>query len=658
MEENMRKLLLSIILIIFIITPIWGQYPLKWANYKLMNPSSDVIRSLSYNKATDHLLVATRRYGVDVIILSAATGDSIGKLDTGIITGGTYFVNMVAVADDGTIYVSNLTAPQYTPGSTFKVYRYADENAAPELVFDSALDGGRYGDSFAAIGTGNNKYIYSSGMGNPKMVVLKDDGSATLTLDGYITLPQPGAARHGISPVSPGGKIWINGADTGFPPPTLINSDGSVIAIVPDTLASPGGTSCIKHLILGEYNLITVTNAWALSIRSVRFFEDELGTVTFGYFGSDCDSIPILYNGTTFINNVNGTTSLDYDPKRHAIFTLFGFNSITSLSLDSLLKASTPRSGALEISVNGKMDFFPTDYVGSSNGRDMYLTWSEGKVFVGVTGHTLIDPTETNRMYVAFDLDPNGANGSTLPPEPAGGVSSLPFKADVVFMVESYKNADYMLGNIYKWNGTTWAMTQFDGNFASQGALAYADEGDRKLAEFAAVKNDPGLGDKFTSVGIMVYVAEKDALGKVLCAFPPGNPIGTGVAFGRYYYADSLGSGMFPADTMYVKLRGFSTAVQGNKPAAVPNQFVLNQNYPNPFNPETTISYELPRSASVSIQIYDITGRLVETLINGKQSAGKHTLKFSADRLSSGVYFYRLTADKNVLATKKMVVLK
>jgi len=654
----MRKFLLPIILIAAMFGQVFGQYPVRWANYKLMNPGNDVTRSLSYNKTTDHLLVATRKYGTDVIILSAAKGDSIGKLDTGIITGGTYPINMVAVADDGTIYVSNLHALQYTPGSTFKVYRYANEMAAPELVFDNALDGTRFGDSFAAIGSGNNKYIYSSGMGNSNMVVLKDEGSATLTLQGYIPLPQPGAARHGISPVAPGGKIWINGADTGFPPPTLINSDGSVIAIVPDSLASPGGTSCIKHLILGDYNLITVTNAWGLSIRSVRFFEDELGTVTFDYFGSDCDSIPILYNGTTFINNVNGTSSLAYDPKRHAIFTLFGYNSVTSLSLDSLLKASTPRKDALEISVNGKLDFFPTDFVGSSNEREMYLTWSEGKVFVGVTGHTLIDATEKNRMYVAFDLDPDGANGSTVPPEPAGGVSSLPFKADVVFMVESYNTADYMLGNTYKWNGSSWAMTQFDGNLASQGALAFADEGERKLAEFAAIKNVPGIGDQFTNIGIMVYVAEKDASGKVLCAFPPGNPIGNGVAFGRYYYADELGSGMFPADTMYVKLRGFATAVQENKPAAMPDQFVLHQNYPNPFNPETTISYELPKSALVSIEIYDITGRLVETLLNGKQSAGKHTIKFSANKLSSGVYFYRLTANQSVLAMKKMVVLK
>lgn len=654
----MRKILLPIILIIIIITPVFGQYPVRWANYKLMNPGNDVTRSLSYNKTTDHLLVATRKFGTDVIILSAATGDSIGKLDTGIIAGGTYPINMIAVADDGTIYVSNLHALQYTPGSTFKVYRYACETAAPELVFEDALDGTRFGDSFAAIGSGNNNYIYSSGQGNPKMVVLKDDGSASLTLQGYISLPQPGAARHGISPVVPGGRLWINGSDDGFPPPTLINNDGSVIAIVPDSLASRGGTSCIKHLILGDYNLITVTNAWGLSIRSVRFFEDELGTVTFDYFGADCDSIPILYNGNTFINNVNATTALAYDSKRHAIFSLFGFNSITSHSLDSLLKASTPRTDSLEISINGRNDFFPTDYVGSSNGREMFLTWSEGKVYVGVTGHTLIDATEKNRMYVAFDLDPEGVNGSTMPPENAGGVSSLPFKADMVFMVEPYATSDYMLGNIYKWNGSSWTMTQFDGNLASQGALAFADEGERKLAEFAAIKNAPGLGDQFTNIGIMVYVAEKDASGNVLCAFPPGNPIGNGVAFGRYYYADKLGSGMFPADTMFVKLRGFSTAVQENKLAAVPEKFVLHQNYPNPFNPETTISYELPKSAFVSIEIYDVTGRLVETVVNGKQSAGKHTIKFSAERLSSGVYFYRLRVDKNILATKKMIVLK
>ncbi len=635
-----------------------AQYPVNWANYSVMNPGNDVTRNIAYNRNTDHVLVATRKYGVDVIILNAANGDSLGKMNTTGISGGTYPINMVDVADDGTIYVSNLTAPQYSPGSKLKIYRYADENAAPELVFEDALDGGRYGDSFAAVGVGNEKYLYVSGMGNQQMAVLKDDGSSALIKMPLITLPMPGAARHGISPVAPGGKIWINGADVGFPPPQLINNDGTVIAVVPDSLASPGGTSSIMQLVLGNYHLITVSNSWSISIRSVRFFEDELGTVTFDYFGGDSDSLPLLYNGNTFINNVNATTDLDYDTKRHSIITVFGYNSVASLSLDSLLKASTPREGDLTISVDGNNDFFPTDQVGSSNGRDMYLTWSEGKVFLGITGKTLIDQTETNQLFVAFDLDPGTSNGSFLPPLKASGVKTLPFNADVVYLVEPWTEADFLIGSIYKWNGSAWTKTDFDGNMASQGALAYAAEGDRKLLEVAAIKNEPGLGENFTRVSMMAYIAEKNESGNVLCAFPDKNSLGNGVNFHFYFSVDSLGRGLFPTNTDQVKIKSTVSSIDNTLSSQKLASYLLYQNYPNPFNPQTAINYEISRTGQVLLQIYDITGRLVQTLVNEQKSAGRHQITFNGEKLSSGVYFYKLFIDNKSVSIKKMMLMK
>lgn len=638
---------------------LMAQYPVRWATSRYMNPASDVTRSLAYRRQTDHVLVATRRWGVGIVALNAATGDSVGTLDTQIVGGGTYPINMVAVAEDGTIYASNLCAPLYTPGARVRIYRYADEAAPPELVFDDPLDGGRYGDSFAAIGGGVPRYVYISGMGNQKIAVLRDDGGSTLALDHYIPLPMPGAARHGISPTAPHGPVWINGADVGFPPPQLIADDGTVIAVVPDTLASRGGTSTILHMILGKYRLIALTNAWALSVRCVRYFEDELGTITFDYFGANSDSIPLLYNGTTFVNNVNATNSLAYDSKRHSLLTLFGFNSIASLSLDSLLKASTPRSEEMTVTIDGKNDFFPTDRVGRSNGRDMYLTWSAGKVFIGITQHTLVDPSLTNRLYVAFDTDPYGAGGSASPPEDAGGVAALPFLADVVYMVESWYQPDYMVGNIYKWDGTRWTHTQFDGNMASQGALAYADEGPDRLAELAAIRNAAGLGTAFTSLSIMAYVAQSGAGGEVLCAFPEVNPVGRGVGFTHYFFVDSLGSGMFPTDTAHVHVRGRPTGVSGDKGTPmVPACHQLAQNHPNPFNPSTQISYVLAQQGRVRLEIFDLQGRVVQTVFEGRQEAGSHRVTVQGSLLSSGVYLYRLSVDGREVATRKMVVVR
>jgi sugar lactone lactonase YvrE len=91
--------------------------------------------------------------------------------------------------------------------------------------------------------------------------------------------------------------------------------------------------------------------------------------------------------------------------------------------------------------------------------------------------------------------------------------------------------------------------------------------------------------------------------------------------------------------------------------AGAPKQFALEQNYPNPFNPTTTISYQLPVASQVSLKVYDVLGREVMTLVNGRQDAGAYNFNFNASELSSGVYFYRLQTGSFV-AIKKMLLVK
>ncbi len=90
----------------------------------------------------------------------------------------------------------------------------------------------------------------------------------------------------------------------------------------------------------------------------------------------------------------------------------------------------------------------------------------------------------------------------------------------------------------------------------------------------------------------------------------------------------------------------------------IPDKFILSQNYPNPFNPSTTIKYALHIHGKVSIKIYDVTGKLVTTLVDKFQDANTYNVEFNADNLSSGVYFYSLVIDGNIIDTKKMVYLK
>ena len=88
-----------------------------------------------------------------------------------------------------------------------------------------------------------------------------------------------------------------------------------------------------------------------------------------------------------------------------------------------------------------------------------------------------------------------------------------------------------------------------------------------------------------------------------------------------------------------------------------PSEFGLNQNYPNPFNPTTQISYTIPRQSDVRLEVFDMNGRQVATLVNQSISAGTHTVNFDATDLSSGIYMYRLQAGSTVL-TRKLTLVK
>ena len=89
----------------------------------------------------------------------------------------------------------------------------------------------------------------------------------------------------------------------------------------------------------------------------------------------------------------------------------------------------------------------------------------------------------------------------------------------------------------------------------------------------------------------------------------------------------------------------------------LPEYYYLGQNYPNPFNPTTQINYELPVSGLVTLKVFDILGREIATLVNEEKQAGKYQVEFSANNLSSGIYFYTLTS-RAYFRTKKMVVIK
>ncbi len=97
-----------------------------------------------------------------------------------------------------------------------------------------------------------------------------------------------------------------------------------------------------------------------------------------------------------------------------------------------------------------------------------------------------------------------------------------------------------------------------------------------------------------------------------------------------------------------------ATAVEDE---ALPDGFLLAQNYPNPFNPRTTIPFALPRAAHVTLTVFDLLGRPVATLVDGRRAAGLHRIAFDASGLPGGVYLYRLRAGTQTL-TRALTLLK
>ncbi len=101
----------------------------------------------------------------------------------------------------------------------------------------------------------------------------------------------------------------------------------------------------------------------------------------------------------------------------------------------------------------------------------------------------------------------------------------------------------------------------------------------------------------------------------------------------------------------------------------IPHEYKLYQNYPNPFNPTTNIKLDISSNgkrlpgqsgemSNVKLIVYDVTGKVVETLIDKELKTGSYSADWNASNYATGVYFYSLTIDGNIIDTKKLVLIK
>ncbi len=156
-------------------------------------------------------------------------------------------------------------------------------------------------------------------------------------------------------------------------------------------------------------------------------------------------------------------------------------------------------------------------------------------------------------------------------------------------------------------------------------------------------------------------ISHRDAL---ISQVQPANIIALHLLSGSIAVIIQQVNDLYPGATIFsVPLQSFSLDVTSVDEAdQIPENFSLAQNYPNPFNPGTTIEYSLAHTSSVVLNIYDVLGNKIRTLVNAKQIAGRKTIIWNGrndegDLVGSGMYFYELAAE-NTVQVKKMILIK
>lgn len=154
--------------------------------------------------------------------------------------------------------------------------------------------------------------------------------------------------------------------------------------------------------------------------------------------------------------------------------------------------------------------------------------------------------------------------------------------------------------------------------------------------------------DSLTYDDIAPWPVEPDGNGASLSLKNPNtdNALGSN-------WAASLGSGT-PGE-----INDIFVGIDETADPVIPETFALYQNFPNPFNPQTTILFDLPESAKVKVQIFDLLGRRVATLANRQFNAGRYELQWQPEaQISSGVYFYRIDAGEKFVQTRRMIFIR
>ncbi|MBI5474928.1 MAG: choice-of-anchor J domain-containing protein [Ignavibacteriae bacterium] len=289
--------------------------------------TSDWYRGAAFNSATDHYLVISRALTPKIYIHNAATGALLDSMNITGVTGGTFALNDIEVASDGVVFASNLITNSGSD-TTFKVYRWATEAAAPTVAYTGRPGTARMGDAFDVAGAGAATRIYASGNAAASVIqtFTTSDGIA-FTLGTPIPIVGQSAGA-GIAQVTPGGNAFTSrfSLDNNI---RLVNTSGTVLDSVPSIVSGRAHADLHYVEVGGRKFLLSAPAADGATFAGVRLMEVTVSP-----------SAAVLIDTTAALGaNANGNASGDVDVKlgpglTATVFVLVGNNGFAAYTIN------------------------------------------------------------------------------------------------------------------------------------------------------------------------------------------------------------------------------------------------------------------------------------------------------------------------------------
>ena len=343
------------------------------------------------------------------------------------------------------------------------------------------------------------------------------------------------------------------------------------------------------------------------------------------------DCLTMGPDGNIYASRYSGTVVTKITPQGTTSIFASGFNSPngTAFGPDGYLYVPSAVGNRIDkVSPSGVV----TNVVPNMPSASAILFRPDGKMIVACYAPTAINLVEPNGSYAPLYTG-NGLNG------PIG----LRYTSTGKLIIGNFND-----GKIFSVDTATGVFTQIADLPGSLGFLEIVND------VIYSTGFDVNKIYRTTLSGDTMTVAGTGAVGQL-----NGPALSSTFSRPNGIVKSVTGDTLFISDYNTRSLRVLSGITLGviNLNTFQPERFSLSQNYPNPFNPVTNIEFAIPKSSLVKLTIYNVQGRVVETIVNSELSAGNYKADWNAANYSSGVYYYKLEAEGNV-AAKKMLLIK